>query len=412
VKQSQTWLTFCILFLTTGASAGEWPKWLGPDGTGVSTDKIVEQWPADGPKHLWSKKVGLGFSSLVGLNGKVYFFAMQGADDVLTAMDAESGNVLWSQSYAVTHKAVGEQASNGENGLPLPEATPTIDGDRIYTYGGGGDLVCRNLSDGAQVWKINVLDETGAKIITWNEASSPLVAGQLVYVQGGDGGAVAVGVDKSSGKIAWKSKHGLGGYAAPILADVDGKPELIIFGGNALYGFEPATGKTLWEVPWITQYQVNATTPIYHEGHLFISSGYGHGCAMFKLTAARATLEWSGKQISSKYQACILQDGKLYGNSGGVLKCLSWPLPKQVWSTHEVKLNEGGSFIIDGNQMITLSDKGTLSLVHLDPDGPKVMSEIDIFPASRDIWSAPIIYHGKLFVKGKDELVCLDISAK
>lgn len=413
VKQSQTWLTLCILSITTAAaSAAEWPKWLGPDGTGISTDKIVDQWPADGPRKIWSKKVGLGFASLVGLNGRVYFFAMQGTDDVLTAMDAESGSVLWAQSYTVTHKADGPQAQNKQNGLPLPEASPTIDGDRIFTYGGGGDLVCRNIADGAQVWKLNVLDETRARIITWNEASSPLVSGPLVYVQGGDGGAVAVGVDKSTGKIAWKSEPGIGGYAAPILVDAGGKPQLIIFGGEALFGLDPATGKTLWKVPWVTQYKVNATTPIYHDGHLFISSAYSHGCAMFKLEAAGPVLEWKGKQIASKYQACILQNGKLYGNSGGVLKCLTWPLQDEVWSTHEVKLNDGGSFVIDGNQMITLSENGVLSLVHLDPIGPKVMSEIDFFANQRDIWSAPVIYHGKLYVKGRDELVCLDISVK
>jgi outer membrane protein assembly factor BamB len=186
---------------------------------------------------------------------------------------------------------------------------------------------------------------------------------------------------------------------------------LIIFGGKALFAFNPATGKTIWKEPWETQYDVNAATPVYQDGHLFITSSYGHGCAMFSLSASSAKLDWKGKEISSKFQPCILADGKLYGNSGSILKCLTWPTKDVVWSTRDVELNEGGSFVIDGKQMIAISEHGKLSLVHLEDAGPKVVSEFEVFHYS-PVWSAPVIYHGKLYVKGKDELVCLDVSGK
>ena len=391
--------------------ADEWPKWLGPNSNGISTDKIIHQWPADGPKKLWSHKVGLGFSSVVGLDGKVYSFAMQGKDDVLLALDAETGKVEWTQSYPVTHKADAPQGSNEETHLPLPEASPTIDGDRIYTYGGGADLYCRNLADGKEIWKLNVLDKTGATILPWNAASSPMVTDKLVYVQGGQGGPVAIAVDKGTGNIVWESAKGVGGYAAPILVTVGTSQQLIVFGGTALYGFDPQTGKTLWSYPWKTDYNVNASTPIYHDGHLFITTSYGHGCAMFTMTAAGVKLDWEGKDISSKYQPCILDNGLLYGNSNGRLKCMAWPQQKTVWSSNKIDLQEGGSFVIDGDQLIAMSEKGTLSLVHLAPSGATVASEVELFSYTK-VWSSPVIYHGKLYVKGKDDLVCLDISEK
>ncbi|HET6251429.1 MAG TPA: PQQ-binding-like beta-propeller repeat protein [Tepidisphaeraceae bacterium] len=407
-----TWIILGIATLSTTALATEWPKWLGPEGNGISTDKIAEQWPADGPKKLWSQTVGLGYSSVVAVDGKVYFFGMQGANDVLTAMDAGTGKVLWAESSKVGHKPSQNQAANPQNGLPLPDATPTIDADRIYTYGGGGDLIARNLADGKAVWQLNVLDETGAKNLAWSEASSPLVTAKLVYVQGGDGGAAAVAVDKATGKIAWKSEKGLGGYAAPILISAGGISQVIFFGGKTLYSFDPQTGKTIWKQPWDTQYDVNASTPIFSDGHLFITSGYGHGCAMFTISATAAKLDWKGKEISSKFQPCILDNGKLYGNSGGILKCMTWPTKDVVWSSRDVELNEGGSFVIDGNLMIALGEKGKLSLVKLDdPAGPKVVSDMDAFTTS-PIWSAPVIYHGKLYIHGKDQLVCLDIGGK
>ncbi|HZL34616.1 MAG TPA: PQQ-binding-like beta-propeller repeat protein [Tepidisphaeraceae bacterium] len=412
MNRLNTWIAMVVLSVSCGvARAEEWPKWLGPDGTGISTEKIADHWPKDGPKKLWTQKVGLGFSSVVALDGKVYMFAMQGRGDTLTALDAQTGKVLWTQSYPVTHKAtkITDNALDRDTGLPLPEATPSIDGQRIYTYGGGGDLVCRDLADGKEAWRLNVLDATNAQILDWNEGSSPLVSGDLVYVQGGKGSAVAVAVNKSDGKLAWKAQAGLGGYAAPILADVDGTPQIIIFGGNTLFGLNPMTGKTIWTQPWKTQYDVNAATPIFHDKHLFVTSSYGSGCGMFTLSPTGAKKDWKNKEISSKFQSCILDNGRLYGNSSGRLKCLAWPSGKQIWSSSNIDLNEGGSFIIDASQLIALSEKGQLSLVHLQASGPKVVAEVNVFDYNQ-VWSAPVIYQGKLYVKGKEELVCLDIK--
>lgn len=401
---------FVVACLASGvARAEEWPKWLGPNGTGIATDPIASQWPADGPKKLWTQNVGLGFSSIVGQDGVVYAFGMKANNDVLTAIEADTGKVRWSESYVVTHRADQPQAKNDENGLPLPEASPTIDGDRIYTYGGGSDLVCRKLTGGTVVWQLNVLDATGASILQWNAASSPLISNGFVYVQGGQGGALAVAVDQKSGKIAWKSGNGLGGYAAPIIVEAGGTQQLIIFGGDALHGLDPLTGKSLWSYPWKTQYDVNASTPVYQGGHLFITSGNGHGCAMLELNAKGVKVEWKGKEISSLFQPTLLDNGLLFGNSNGRFKCLKWPTNDVLWSSNAVKLGTGGSIVIDGDQAIALSEKGTLSLVRIGAAEPTVTSEVALFDGEK-IWSSPVIYHSKLYVKGKEDLVCLNIG--
>src|SRR4051794_13490541 len=111
----------------------EWPQWLGPRGDGISTDPIAEKWAAGGPAKLWDQKVGLGYSRPIGFDEKVYLFSQNGNLDALTAFDADSGKVLWSQSYPCTIKADQGQAKNPNNSLPLPLATPCIEGDRIYT---------------------------------------------------------------------------------------------------------------------------------------------------------------------------------------------------------------------------------------------------------------------------------------
>jgi outer membrane protein assembly factor BamB len=395
------------------AKSDEWPKWLGPNGDGISHEQISDHWPAGGPRKVWEKKVGYGFSSPIGFEGRVYLFAQQGKNDTLTAFDAETGNVVWSQTYAGTIPAEMTQAKNAANGLPLPLATPAIDNGRIYTYGGGGDLVCRNLKDGAEIWHMNVLNETGEQILSWNEASSPLVTEKFVYVQGGKNGPIAVAVDKATGRIAWKSQaNTLGGYAAPILADIDGTKQLIIFGGDQLYGMNPDTGKTIWGTPWETDYDVNASTPIYRDHHLFISSDYNRGAMMLTLSAngAREDFKEADKAITLKFQPAILDGDYVYCNSGGTLKCAHWPDLKVQWE-NRLHLGEGGTIVRAGDLLITLSEHGKLGLIRATPQGATVLSQVPLFDYSMT-WSTPLIYHGKLYAMGEDTLVCLDLGSR
>lgn len=401
------------LFLAStlfGASQ-EWPKWLGPSGNGIATDTITDKWPADGPKKIWEQKVGFGYSSPIALDGKIYLFSQDGTKDTLTAFDADSGKPLWSQSYGVTIKAQGAQARNPENEFPLPLATPTIDNGRIYSYGGGGDLVCRKLEDGSLLWQLNVLKETHEHILMWNESSSPLVTDKYVYVQGGKGGPAAVAVDKGTGKIAWQSQaQTVGGYTAPILIDVDGTKQLIVFAGDQLYGMNPENGQTIWATPWKTSYDVNASTPVYRDHHLFISSGYGHGCMMLTLSAtgAKEDFDKADKDLTLKFQPAILDGDYLYANSGGTLKCAHWPDLKIQWE-ERLHLGDGGTLVRDGDLLIALSERGKLLLVHATPQGAKVLSEVPLFDFGTT-WSTPLIYHGRLYAMGKDTLVCLDLG--
>lgn len=415
----RTLLTFSIVCafgaLCAIAQAGpneEWPKWLGPNGTNISTDSgISPSWPDEGPPKMWEQKVGLGYSSPIGFDGKIYLFAQQSDKDTLAQFDASSGQPGWSQSYVVQIRADAGQAANEENHLPLPLATPTIEGGKIYTYGGGGDLVCRNLTDGAEIWHLNVLKELGERILTWNEASSPLVTAKFVYVQGGKGGPVAVAVDKQTGKIAWKAEEGLGGYAAPIMADVKGTPQLIIFGGDTLYAFNPETGKTIWKQGWKTQYDVNAMTPIYQDGHLFVSSNYNHGCMMLSATPTSAKSDWENKSIMCHFQPAILDNGYLYANSVGTIKCMHWPDGRIVWEANDSKLRlqSGGSLLRVADMLIAMSQNGKLSLIRATPQGVKVISQVKLFDFGTT-WSSPLLYRNKLYAMGKDTLVCLNIG--
>jgi sugar lactone lactonase YvrE len=273
-------------------------------------------------------------------------------------------------------------------------------------------LICRDVATGKPRWTVSVASETGAKPLGWGIASSPLVAGDLVYVQSGSGGAIAVAVTKVSGTVAWRSAaSGVGGYAHPILADVGGQRLLIVLGGEAIYGMDPLSGRTLWEYPWKTSFDVNSSTPIYRDGKLFVTSEYDHGCAQLAVSPGGATRVWENKNILGKFQGAILDGDHLYANSAGTLVCVSWKDGSLVWRANDSKLRVGigGSLVRVGDKLITLSERGKLSLLRATPAGVELIGQGEAVEG-KEVWATPVLYGGRLYAKGGQELVCLEIT--
>jgi outer membrane protein assembly factor BamB len=411
-----------LLALTISLRAEEWPKWRGPQGDGITRESgLMTQWPEGGPKKLWSAPVGIGHSSPVAVDGKVYIFSENEdqTTETLDAFDAASGKKIWSQTSQGAFSIDNVQWRG-------TRATPTIVDDKIYTYGGSGDLIARQLADGKEIWRINILKSTGGKELQWGEASSPLIEGEVIYVQGGrgTGAAVAAAVGRADGKIIWQSdakgqstgKAGWptgGGYAHPILIDIDGQKQLIVLGGDAIYAMNPKDGKTIWNQPWETSYDVNATTPIFHDSELFISSGYNHGSELLKLTATGPTKVWEEKSIQCRFPGIVLDRGVLYVNSEQILKAADWATGKILWEEKgaDMRIGPGGSFARFGDYLIIISERGTLTLAKATAEGFSKISQVKHLTEGTNIWATPVIYHGKLYIKGVTELLCFDISA-
>ena len=391
---------------TAGASTVEdWPRWRGPRGDQISRETLPDKFPGGGPAQLWAADVGIGYASPVVAAGRVYLFSLTGPREVLTAFDANSGKIVWNV----------EGGAGWASAYAGTRATPAIDGDRIYTYGGSGELTCRALADGAPRWKRNILSETNSTTNQWGIASSPLVDAGRVYVQSGKGGPIAVALDKSTGAVAWKSQAtGTGGYAAPILIDAAGTPQLIVFAGEAVIAMNPADGRTIWQHPWQTSYDVNASTPIYRDGKLFITSEYDHGGALLQVTPTGAKVLWENKHILGKFQGAILDGDHLYANSAGTLVCVSWADGSLKWKATDTKLRlgPGGSLIRAGDKLLAMSERGKLSLLRATPDGHQLLDQADGAVDGKEVWATPVLHGGRLYAKGAQELVCLDLTGK
>src|SRR5688572_17748986 len=165
-------LTAALLALSfTTVVAGDWPQWRGPNRDDNNTETgLLKEWPAGGPKRAWLfENTGMGYSGFSVAGGKLFTMGTRDGKEILLAVDANSGKELWASP-------IGEIYPNGWG--DGPRGTPTVDGTRIYTMSGTGNLVCAEAANGKVVWT-KVMKELGGKTPGWGFTESPLVDGKF-----------------------------------------------------------------------------------------------------------------------------------------------------------------------------------------------------------------------------------------
>jgi outer membrane protein assembly factor BamB len=306
--------------------------------------------------------------------------------------------VIWSYSYPCI---LGQYQG--------PRATPTIDGDYVYTLSRWGDLFCFNATDGKVIWQTNIVDRFRARPPQWDFAGSPVIEGDLLILNAGVSG---IALDKKTGKKIWSSKTGTGGYATPVVYDYEGKKYVAIFGEKALYAVELETGKQIWSYPWRTQHDVNAADPLVIGNKIFISSDYGSGCALLEFNDEKPQLVWKNRNLNSHFSSFIHIDGYIYGIDGfagstrGFFRSLDIKTGNVVW---QEQLGFG-SLIAVNNNLIILNSKGDLFIVQAAPSSYQEVSRVSaVLP--RTCWTPPAFSNGKIYLRNNlGDLVCIDVS--
>jgi outer membrane protein assembly factor BamB len=389
----------------------DWISWYGKDGNKQSNIQgISMDWSAGLPKKwevnfLCQGNSSASWSAPVIQGNRLVVCGRDKENDLIFCLNPQNGNLIWYSSYparAVTAHGTG------------PRATPYIDGDRVYTFGRSGDLVCWNLFDGKKIWHNNV-NRDGGEEPTWGHSSSPLILGDLVMVQGG-GTARIIAYEKSSGNLVWKSGEGVAGYAAIQPMDLNGLQVILGFHGKGLAALEAQNGFELWNVPWETPYDVNATTPLVLGDSVFITSGYGVGCGLLKINRTGAELLWQNESIASMHSDLYKIGGFLYGYSGqsfqnrGAFKCIELKKGEEKWSTNDMGW---GTTLLLNNHLLCCDIKGNLFL--LKPDSQKFLKITEFKKALGNIpgpvWTMPIVANGFLYLRFKQKLVCYNLMS-
>ena len=381
------------------AQAADWPQWRGPNRDGISTETgWSSQWGADGPKQLFKLNVGIGCSAVAVSQGKLYTMGNAKNSDTVWCLDPASGKEIWKQSYECPldpHMFEGG-----------PGATPTVDGERVYTLSRAGHLHCLDAKTGKVVWMKHLVKDLGGKVPTWGYAGSPLVLEKRVIVDVGAPGAATVALDKTSGEVAWKSGDEGAGYGAPLAFEQGGKRLLALFDGYGLVLREADSGKPLARQEWKTNYEINASTPIVSGDKIFVSSGYGKGAALFDFTGSELKYVWQTKKMRNHFNSCVLWKGNLYGFDESKFACLDFATGDVKWSQDD--LGKGSLMVADG-KLIIQSETGDLVIAEASPAAFKQLARAKVL--DKRCWVVPVLANGRIYCKNNlGDLVALAVT--
>src|SRR5882724_7416691 len=233
--------------LTPAASnefTNDYPQFLGPNRNAtVPQLRLARDWQAQPPQRHWLQPVGPGWSGFAVAGSRAITQEQRGEMETVDCYDVPAGAPVWSYSYP----AHFQSTLAGEG----PRATPTVAGNRVYALGSTGVLNCLDLETGKLIWSKDVVQENHAKVNVWGMSSSPLLVDDLVVVEaGGETNRSLVAYRAASGDFAWGGGNADAGYSSPLLANLAGVRQILIFNSSAVSAHDPVTGSNLWNYPW------------------------------------------------------------------------------------------------------------------------------------------------------------------
>ena len=327
--------------------ASDWPRWQGPDGTRVSRETgLLKEWPPDGPRLIWTATgLGAGYGSMAVAGNRVFVQGARGEESVVIALNRSDGKEVWATVLGPTQRKMRSDRGAG------PRGTPTVDGDRLYVLTENGDLVSLK-TDGAVVWKRNILKEFGGSQLQWLVSESPLIDGPHLVVCPGGPEAGMVKLDKLTGKTVWTSKE-LGdtaAYSSITVADVGGVRTYMTFTAAAGVGVRASDGKLMFRYPQAANKTANVANPVYSNSKVFFTSAYGTGGGLLELTVQNGEVAakevYFTREMRNHHGGVVLVDGYLYGFSDAILTCLEFATGKVMWRDRSV--GKGSVMYADG----------------------------------------------------------------
>ena len=243
----------------------------------------------------------------------------------------------------------------------------------------------------------------------------PLVDGEnVILVPGGSGGDL-VALNKKTGEQVWRSAEFTDSihYSSPILVEIGGVRQVVQLTEASVAGVRASDGHLLWRVQRKGQTAV-IPTPIYHDGQVYVASGYGIGSNLIKVTADgdkfSAEQVYANKTMINHHGGVILVGKYLYGFCDGKgWTCQDFETGKSVW--HEQGIGKGSLVYADGLLYLRAeADSGTVAIIKATPDGYKEISRFD--PPDRSdkhSWPHPVVIDGRLYLRDQDVLQCYDV---
>jgi len=393
------------------AGAGDWPQLLGParDGRAAGDEKLPASFPGGGLPELWRRPVGSGYAGVAVAAGRVYLFHRVEDAERLEALDAATGRTLWTVD-APTSFAPQVGGNRG------PLCVPVVAGDRVVTFGAQGMLSAVAAESGELLWRSATHREYGAQEGYFGAGSTPLVIGDRVIVNVGgsrrDAGIVAFAL--SDGAALWTKTAEPASYAAPVATAAGGRDHVLMLTRYQCLLLDPADGTIRWQFPFGQRGPtVNAATPVrLPDGGLVVTASYGIGSVGATFDERGVQRRWEGiDALATQYCTPILHGDHLYAFDGredgppGALVCIDARSGRRVWQIPDVGY---GHVIGAGERLLALTNDGELILLAADPKRPTMLARTRVLRGG--VHAAPALSGGVLFVRDDSSLVALPLG--
>ncbi len=345
--------------------------------------------------------------------------------EYLYALDTKTLKKAWSAE-------IGPVFTDGHG--DGPHSTPTVDGDFVYALGAQGELICVDAAKGGVVWRKNLKSDLGGEMWSeWGYSESPLVDGdQIVCTPGGKDGTLAA-LDKKTGAVRWRSKDWTdkAAYSSITATEAGGVRQYVQMTGESVAGIAADDGRLLWRCPRNSP-TAPVPTPIVDGDRVFVTSGYGAGCELLRLTVqgkdvACAQL-YKNKNLVNHHGGALLYGGCIYGyDDKRGLVCQDFRTAEAAWAQKDddALWNKEHNRGVYGKMSLTCADgelycfgedAGTALLIEASPKGLKVNGRFTIPERTRikrksgKIWTHPVVADGKLYLRDQDLFFCYDVK--
>ncbi|MFM8984875.1 MAG: PQQ-binding-like beta-propeller repeat protein [Planctomycetia bacterium] len=400
------------------AGPGDFPRFLGPHGTGwIEGPTVATDWATRPPREAWRRPIGAGWSGFAVCDGHAVTLEQRGDEEVVSCVAVGDGVTEWSVPIRGRHETV--------LGGVGPRSTPTIRDGVVYATGATGWLHAIDGPTGKVLWRKNVLDDLGidaaahAAAVTWGRAGSPLVTDGLVIVPGGGplakdgGGAVSlVAYDRATGARAWTGGDEQISFVTPALVMLGGREVVLTVNEASVAAYDPLDGRELGSFPWPGHSNSDASCSQPHvlaDGRIFISKGYGIGAAVFEPEPGgepfRFRQAWAQPALlKTKFTNVVIHDRHAYGLSDGILECVRVADGKRAWKGGRYGQ---GQVLRVGEVLLVQAESGEVVLVECSSAKHAVRGRLAAL--SGQTWNNPAIAGDRLLVRNAEEAACYEL---
>ena len=392
------------------AGGEDWLLWGGKNRDFVvNTPALADSWPPNGPKKLWSRPLGDGYSAIAEEAGVLYTAFRKGGSDVVTALDAATGKTIWEYEYSsVFQNSFAEKVGHG------PYAMPQVIGDRVVAASATGRIQSLDKKTGRLRWSHDLYNEFhGTHLIYGYSCHGLPYKDMLIFLAGGRGDG-AIALRQSDGAVVWKSLEFTNAYSSPLLIQVDGQTQVVAVAASSVFGFNPDNGALLWSHEHKTNYGLAVSTPVWAPGNLlFVASAYGTGARVVQLSQSggRTTVKelWADPHLQLHFGTAIQKDGWVYISSGYngpvLMSAVELKTGKIAW--RERGFAKAQLLYADG-KLIVADEDGTLALCRVSPQKFEILSKASVM--QNIAWTPPTLVGTRLYIRDRHTLAAFDLG--